>query len=158
MIEVEVIEDAKVLVPNPEHQNFSETNNTINKGEKITGEVKLIAGLRRGEPFTYRLFLTNNNQLIHLNKIKQMSNTTETTLGADSQVSPTIVKIPLQSRLAKASSIGAISGAVIGFGYCKYKKHDNKKVITYTIVGAVLGFVIGKVIENTRSEVVKTSK
>ena len=83
---------------------------------------------------------------------------TETTFGADSQVSPTVVKVPLQSRLAKASSIGAISGAVIGYGYCKYKKEDNKKAMTYALIGGVIGFVVGKVIENTRKTQVSASK
>ena len=85
-------------------------------------------------------------------------NNTETTFGADSQVTPTIVKIPLQSRLAKASSIGAISGVVIGYGYCKYKKQDNKKAMTYALIGGIVGYVAGLVIQNTRKETVSPSK
>ena len=154
---VEVIDDAKVLIPNSAHQNFSETDEVIPKGTKIVGQQRLINGLRRGQPFTYRLFYTNNNKIIHLNKIKTMANT-ETTFGADSQVSPTIVRVPLQSRLAKASSMGAIGGAVIGFGWAKYKKQETKKLALYTVVGAVIGYVGGLIIENTRKESVVTSK
>ena len=154
---VEVIDDAKVLIPNPAHQNFSETEEIIPKGAKIVGQQRLINGLRRGQPFTYRLFYTDNNKIIHLNKIKTMANT-ETTFGADSQVSPTIVKVPLQSRLAKATTMGAIGGAIIGFGYAKYKKHDNNKLMLYTAVGGVMGYVAGLIVENTRKETVITSK
>ena len=152
-----VIEDTKVLVPNMAHKNFSETEEVIPKGTTIIGHAQTLQGLRRGQPFNYRLFYIDNNKIIHLNKIKIMDNT-ETTFGADSQVSPTVVKIPLQSRLAKASSIGAISGAVIGYGYCKYKKEDNKKAMTYALIGGVIGFVVGKVIENTRKTQVSASK
>ena len=152
-----VIEDTKVLVPNMAHKNFSETEEVIPKGTTIIGHAQTLQGLRRGQPFNYRLFYIDNNKIIHLNKIKIMDNT-ETTFGADSQVSPTVVKVPLQSRLAKASSIGAISGAVIGYGYCKYKKEDNKKAMTYALIGGVIGFVVGKVIENTRKTQVSASK
>jgi len=152
-----VIEDTKVLVPNMAHKNFSETEEVIPKGTTIIGHAQTLQGLRRGQPFNYRLFYIDNNKIIHLNKIKIMNNT-ETTFGADSQVSPTVVKVPLQSRLAKASSIGAISGVVIGYGYCKYKKQDNKKAMTYALIGGVIGFVVGKVIENTRKTKVSPSK
>ena len=67
----EVIEDAPVLVPNKEHANFTRTEIVIPAGTKIEGEVKIIKGKRRGEPFTYRLFCTNDNQYIYLKKTNQ---------------------------------------------------------------------------------------
>jgi hypothetical protein len=152
-----VLQNTKVLVPNMAHKNFSETEEVIPAGTIITGHAQTLQGLRRGQPFNYRLFYTNDNKIIYLNKTKAMNNT-ETTFGADSQVTPTIVKIPLQSRLAKASSIGAISGAIIGYGYCKYKKQDNKKAMTYALIGGIVGYVAGLVIQNTRKETVSPSK
>lgn len=156
-MQVIITEDTKVLSPNMAHKNFNETEEIIPKGTIIEGQAQTLQGLRRGQPFNYRLFYTTDNKIIYLNKTKAMNNT-ETTFGADSKVTPTIVKIPLQSRLAKASSIGAISGAVIGYGYCKYKKQDNKKALTYAVIGSIIGYVGGLIIENTHKQTVIPSK
>lgn len=156
MVKVTTIGDTKVLVPNNAHKNFVESDEVIPQGTELTGDVREIEGLRRGQPFKYKLFYTDNNKIIYLKKIK-MENT-ETTMGADSAQTPTVVTIPTQSRLAKASSIGAMAGLVIGFGYAKYKKHEHKKITLYTVVGGLIGFVIGEVIENTKKTSVVASK
>lgn len=135
-----VIEDANVLIPNPEHQNFTATAEVIKKDTEITGEPKNIKGLRKGEPFTYKLFLTNDNKLIYLKKIKPM----ETQSGADS----TIVNLK-QTMLAKPAILGAVGGALAGFAWAKYKKHETKKIAIYALIGGVAGFVFGKVISHT---------
>ena len=80
---------------------------------------------------------------------------TEVKLGADSAKQPTVVNLK-QTVLAKPAILGAIGGAVIGFGYAKYKKHEAKKIGIYTLVGAVAGYVVGRVIAHTGS--VKTGK
>jgi hypothetical protein len=51
--------------------------------------------------------------------------------------------------------IGGIAGAMIGFGYCKYKKHDHKKTLLYTGVGAFVGFIAGKLAAHTGVVTVK---
>lgn len=153
-MQVKLAEDARVLIPNSVHQNFTETEEIIHKDTILNGEPKVIRGLRRGEPFDYKLFLTENNKLIHLKKTRNMD-ATEVKLGADSSKTPTVVNLK-QTVLAKPAIIGAISGAVIGFGYAKYKKHETKKIGIYTLVGAVAGYVIGRVIAHTGS--VKTGK
>ncbi len=135
-----VIEDANVLIPNSEHKNLTSTQEVIKKDTEVTGEPKSIIGLRRGEPFTYKLFLTNNNKLIYLKKIKPM----ETTSGIDS----TVVNLK-QTVLAKPAILGAIGGAVAGFAWAKYKKHETKKIAIYALIGGVAGFVVGKVIAHT---------
>ncbi len=139
MITTTLIEDAKVLVPNKEHQNFNETSEILPKGAEVTGNQKNIQGLRRGQPFTYKLFFTNNNKLIYLKSIKPME--TEVQLGADA----TVVNLK-QNILAKPGILGAVSGAVLAFGYWKYKKHDVKKLWLHVALGAAAGFVAGKVI------------
>ncbi len=154
MIKAIVVEDTKVLIPNEEHKNFTEGKEVIKKDTEIEGNPKFIQGMRRGEPFTYKLFLTKDKQLIYLKKIKPM-NATEVTLGADSAQSSTVVNLN-QNFLAKPTILGAIGGAVIGFGYAKYKKHEMKKAGMYALIGAVAGFVIGKVIEHKAT--VKPSK
>ncbi len=153
-MEVKVIDDAKVLIPNTEHRNFTEGNEIIQKDTVINGEPRVISGLRRGEPFQYKLFLTTDNKLIYLKKIRNMD-ATEVTLGADSSVSPTTVNLK-QNILAKPAILGAIGGAIIGFGYAKYKKHEPKKVWIYALVGAASGFIVGKVIQHKAT--IKPSK
>lgn len=153
-MQVQTSDKAKVLIPNAEHRNFTETNESIEANTILEGEPKVISGLRRGEPFQYRLFKTNNNQLIYLNKVRNMD-ATEVKLGADGDASP--IKINLkQNILAKPAILGAISGAVVGFGYAKWKKHDLKKVGLYMLIGGVAGFAIGKIISH--KAVIKTQK
>ena len=141
-----IIEDAKVLIPNAQHQNFTEGSEIIKKDTEVYGAPKIIAGLRRGEPFEYKLFATNDNKLIYLNKIQNME--TENTTGADSAKGPIQINLK-QNMLAKPSIMGAIGGGVIGFGIAKYKKHDMKKAGIYTLFGVVAGFVAGKIVEHT---------
>ncbi len=157
-MEVEVISDAFVLTPNKEHKNFTETAQKIPSGRILFGEPKLIKGKRRGEDFTYTLFLTDNHEFIHLNKIKPMK-TTEVYLGADSRQSATVVSIPsVKNALTPSVIAGTAIGAGIGFGYSKHKKFDNKKTIAYTLVGAVLGFFGAKYVEKRKGIVIKPSK
>ena len=73
-----------------------------------------------------------------------MEDSNENQLSAEGTV------INLKQRvLAKPDILGAVSGAIIGFGYAKYKKHDMKKAGIYALVGAVSGYIIGKVIAHT---------
>lgn len=141
MITTTVIEDARVLIPNQKHENFTETKEIIKRDTQIIGTPKNIEGKRRGENFVYRLFLTNDNKLIYLNKIKPIMEKTEVKMGADA----TIVNLK-QNVLAKPAVLGAIAGAVGGFAYAKYKKADNKKAAIYALVGGVVGFGIGKLV------------
>lgn len=146
-MQVRLAEDAKVLLPNAEHQNFTESSEVIPAGTVLNGEVKVIKGLRRKEPFDYRLFMTDDNKLIYLNKTRTME-ATEVKLGADATKTPTVVNLK-QSTLARPTILGAIGGAVIGFGYAKYKKHDMKKAAIFAIAGGLAGFIVGKVIAHT---------
>lgn len=157
-MKAEIIEDANVLIPNKEHENFTEGKEVLKRGTIINGEAKLIKGKRRGENFTYRLFLTNNKQLIYLKKIKPME-VTEVTLGADSSQTPTVVKVPEGKKLfTKNVIIGTLIGAGVGFGFSKYKKFDKKKMAIATVVGAVVGFGVAKYMEKRKLVTIKTSK
>jgi len=152
-MKAQVIEDAKILIPNTEHKNFTDSGQIIEEGTFVTGQVKNIEGLRRGKPFIYRLFLTDKNQLIHLKKIKQMG-TTEVSLGADAAQSPTQVNLRPAERADRNKFIGAVVGGVAGFAWAKYKKHDMKQSAMYIGIGAVLGFVAGYMLDR-RSDGIK---
>ena len=154
---VKIIEDAQVLIPNSQHKNFTESSQTIKKGSEIDGEQKLIKGKRRGEDFTYSLFMTDDNKLIYFKKIKPMQ-TTEVTLGADATQTPTVVSIPETKKLiTKQLAIYSLIGAGVGFGFSKYKKYSNKKAVIFAIGGAVIGFAIGKYVEKRKGVSVKAS-
>ena len=68
MKQVEVIKDADILIPNKTHENFTATDEIIPRGEKLKGIEKLIEGKRRGKPYTYKLFITDNDEIIYNNQ------------------------------------------------------------------------------------------
>lgn len=141
--------ESKILVPNEEHKNFTATGNIIPPGTTLKGNEIVINGKRRGEPFQYRLFkLENTNQYIYSNNIKNVSEmeTTDISLGADANVSPTVVDIPSTKKKDKTPLIGAVVGAGVGFGYARYKKMSAKKQLMFVGVGALAGFITGKMI------------
>jgi hypothetical protein len=154
---VTVIEDAKVLIPNKEHMNFTESSEIIPEGTELEGEVKLVKGKRRGEEFNYRLFKTKNNQLIYIKKIKPM-NTTEVTLGADASTSATVVKVPAKKFFSQTAIAGAAIGLATAYAYCKfYKKSDKLKPIV--VLGfAIAGFAAGKFVEHKKAISITKSK
>jgi hypothetical protein len=163
-MEVQVIENAQILIPNKEHENFTESSKVIKKGTILLGDEILIKGKRRGEGFTYKLFKTNNNQLIYLKKIKPMQ-VTEVTLSASGDAAtsnvttPTVISVPSGKKLlTKNVIIGTILGAGVGYGFSKYKKLDKKTTMMYSVVGAIVGFGISKYVEKRKSIVVKPSK
>lgn len=160
-IKAEVIQDTYVLVPNQAHKNFTTGTEVIKKGTVVEGIERKIEGLRRGEPFIYKLFLTDDDQLIYLKSIKPM-NTTEVTMGADSAQSPTKLNlVPAENaKTAKRKDevYGLIIGGIIGFAYAKYKKHDLKKMAMYIAGGAALGYGAGLLIHDKKVATITPSK
>ena len=158
-MKVVLIEDAPVLIPNPKHQNFTETSEVLSKGTELNGEIKKIVGSRKGEPFTYRLFRTTDDKLIFLNKTKPIKmEKTEVTLGADAAQTPTEIKLPSVSNLGVRPIIGTLVGLAAAYYYSKKKGFiGGKKWIHYGI-GAVAGFAVGKYLQSQRKVVVKPSK
>lgn len=139
-MQVLTTEDAKVLVPNQEHQNFTATDIVIPSGTTLNGEVKYVDGMRRGEPFKYKLFKTEENQYIYLNKLKPIMATTQVYLGADAQQTPTIVDVPQNKVFTTDTIIGAIAGYFIGNWYSK--KYQKGNSAYYGLAGAVGGLLV----------------
>lgn len=152
-MEAIVLENAKVLVPNKEHKNFTETNEEISKDTVVNGEFKSIKGLRRGEPFSFRVFVTDKGQIIYSNKIKEMK-ATEVTLGADANRSATVVNMIPAETFKSSRIIFTLAGAVGGFYYAK-KKGGNK--MKYAIVGAIAGYGAIWAFDKTKSVTVLSS-
>ena len=166
-MKVKVIEDAVILIPNKDHKNFTETGRMYPKGTELEGEEIQVKGLRRGEDFTYRLFKTNNKQLIFLNKTDMKNRVVklgssfdgvapeEIKLGFDG-VEPIIIdEDPNKSIFSVYTSVGILVGSGIGFGIAKYKNQSVGRMVAATLIGAVAGYFIGKQIQKRIPIVVK---
>lgn len=153
-----IIEDATTLIPNKEHRNFTASGVVIPKGTEVEGEIKNISGQRRGNPFVYRLFLTNKKEFIFLNKIKPNMEATEVTLGADSQVSPTRVNFVPSDTFSKLKIAGLLFGAIGGYMYAKKKGHAKGKMAMFIGVGALTGYGVAYLVDRNRKATFTESK
>jgi hypothetical protein len=101
------------------------------------------------------MFFTDKGQIIYLNKIKPMDqrNPTEVTLGADAQVSPTRVNFIPNERFGKSKKTGLVVGAIAGFAYAKYKKHDTKKIAMYIGLGMLMGYAAAYLYDNKNVDI-----
>jgi len=156
-MKVRVNKDSKILIANNEHKNFTETDEIIEEGTILNGNAINVKGLRRGEPFTYRLFITPKKEILYLNNITPME-TTEVMLGADDSVSSTKVNFIPAETFNKRKTLGLILGGLAGFAYAKYKKHDIKKVAMWIGVGSLIGFSTAYVLDKNKSIKVTPSK
>lgn len=138
-MEAIVEKEAKVLVPNKEHKNFTATGQIIEPGTVIEGEFKSIKGLRRGEPFSYRVFITKNGEIIYSNNVKQMK-ATEVTLGADASQTPTKVNMLPAETFKTSRMVAALAGTVGGYYMAKRRGCVGKKCIQWAVIGGLAGY------------------
>ncbi len=157
MEQFKVIKDTFYLIPNKEHKNFTQSTEKVNKDQILTGKLLNVSGLRRGKPFDYRLFLTNDKKYIYQNCVEPMK-TTEITLGADSAQTPTVIDLRQNETFSRNKVIGIVAGATAGFAYSKYKKHQWKKVFMYSALGAALGYGAAYLFDRNKSIEVTPSK
>lgn len=152
-----VIDNTKTLKQNAEHKNFTETNEVIPKGTTLDGRNLSVEGLRRGEPFTYKIFVTKEGKILYQKKVKPMA-VTEVTLGADAQVSPTIVnEITPKKNFTKTTISGSLVGAGLGWYFSKKMRNlEPRQVMIYALGGAVAGFLVGRAIENRKIKITKS--
>ena len=138
--DVKVIKDCKILKPNKDHKNFTETIEGFKTGEILTGRFVDIDGKRRGKPFKYRLFITKDKKIIYQNNVESMK-TTEVMLGADSAQTPTVINLTKSETFSKNKTRGLLIGGAAAFAFSKYyKKHNWKKVAMFTVLGAGIGY------------------
>ena len=74
-MQVKVIKDAQVLMPNKEHQNFTFTGEVIPAGNILTGHRAQVDGKRRGQDFKYRIFETTDKKIIYQIRWSQIATT-----------------------------------------------------------------------------------
>lgn len=145
-MKVYVEKESPILIPNPSHRNFTHAGSFVEEDTVLEGKPKQIQGLRRGQPHIYKLFQIKDGHFIHIKNVKPMQ-VTEVKLGADAQKSPTVVNVKNASSKSNKKWIGAIAGAGLGFAYAKYKKHDRKKQIMFSVVAGLAGFGLGYYLE-----------
>jgi hypothetical protein len=143
-MQVLTIKDSPILKPNKDHKNFVETGEIIPIGTPLEGNERYISGLRRGEAFTYKVFITKDNQIIYLNNIKPMSNV-EVSLGVDGL--PSTNKESKSLKLTNINYVGIAIGGLSGYIYAKSKKCTTTNMIIYSVVGASIGFGLTKIIK-----------
>jgi hypothetical protein len=153
-MEAIVKQNAKVLVPNKEHKNFTETNEELPKGTIVNGEFKSIKGLRRGKPFSFRVFITDKGEIIYSNKVNEMK-ATEVTLGADGAVTPTRINMLPAETFKTSRVVVALAAAVGGYMYAKKK---GKKPIKYAVIGGLAGYAAVWAFDKSKSVTVKPSR
>lgn len=156
-MKVIVNKDNKVLIANKEHKNFTETDEIIEEGTILNGNAINVKGLRRGEPFMYRLFITPKKEILYLNNITPME-TTEVMLGADDSVSSTKVNLVPAETFNKRKTLGLILGGLAGFAYAKYKKHDTKRIAMWIGLGAIAGYSTAYILDKNKSIQITPSK
>lgn len=156
-MKVTVNKDTKFLIANSDHKNFTETDEVVESGRILEGNNRNIQGLRRGKPFMYRVFVTTDNKILYQNNITPMK-ATEVMLGADDSRTTTTVNLRPAEAFNRVRTYGIVIGAVAGFAYAKYKKHDMKKVAMFMALGSLAGYAGGYLVDTNRKATITQSK
>lgn len=157
MITTKVLEHTPVLTANKEHKNFTDTGKIIKKGTSVSGEFKTINGLKRGKPFSYKVFITEDDEIIYSKYVKPME-TREITLGADAAVTPTKVDfIPNEDKKHTELIIGAAAG-IAGYLISRKMKYSRNKTLAITLIAAAAGYIVTKQVQKRKGILVQKSK
>lgn len=134
---VSTIANATVLVPNKEHKNFTETNEVIPISTTLVGTFKKIAGERRGKPFDYRIFVTDDKKIIYANTLSSQPKETE---------SPKQKQPVSEGKINTSSPLLYVAiGAGVGYYISRRKsKEFTSQSLIYTLGGAALGYLASK--------------
>jgi hypothetical protein len=159
MYKTTTLGNAPILLPNREHKNFTDSGEFIPMGMEIVGDNKVVNGLRRGKPFDYKVFITNDGQIIYSKYVKPMA--TEVTMGADAQVSATKVEmISGEKKITTRRVVGAVVGGVVG--YAISKRGGVKRSFTQQMLfiggGALAGYMVGNYFNKKTGIVVEKAK
>lgn len=128
-----VINHTKILKANPDHQNFQETDQIIPEGTVVEGKLQKVSGLRRGQPFVYRVFITNKGHILFENQVKPEMANVEVLLNADGKKETTTGNDQLKKAVLFAA--GAVGCYLIA-------KKKGSSTQTAALVGALGGFAV----------------
>lgn len=143
MNEVIVVEDTAILLPNNEHRNFTETDKMISKGTILKGDFKNIEGLRRGKPFTYRIFQDKDGIIMYA---KNLHENKENMNGNDSTIT-----LPSEKKLSTNYALYSVVAGVLGFGIAKKMGKSGKTAFIVASISAVGGYMIAKQVNKSQA-------
>lgn len=156
-IQAQITQDTNFLIPNKDHKNFTCSADAAQKGMKVTGEFKNVSGLRKGQPFIYRLFRTSDGKFLYSNKVEAIMPVTEVSLSADGKPAYTKPETNVKSSKTTAMVV-MLGGALAGFLYGKNKNASKGNLIKYLAVGAVGAYGIYYLIDKSKSATTQISK
>lgn len=130
-MKVKTKETSYLLTFNEPHQNFTSTEKIVPGGTELDGEFKEIKGLRRGEPFIYKVFeIPKIGHYIYKNNTIPMENT-EVTLNASGPI--------LKVKSNQYALLGGAIGAGIGYAFAVYRKEAKMQTkLVYAVAGATI--------------------
>lgn len=153
-----IIQDTKYLIPNKEHQNFTESGIDARLGSIVTGDFKNINGLRKGKPFEYRLFITKDGKILYANCVRAENVPSEILQGADNSQSATMVDLKPAENFKYFAHLIALGGGIAGYYYGKKQNATGSNLIKYIVVGSVGAYATYWLIDKNKSTIIKPSK
>jgi hypothetical protein len=135
-------ENSPILINNDEHKNFVETDKIIPKGTILEGNFTNIKGLRRGNEFTYRLFIDNDGIIVYKKNVEPMMKS-----NADGEAR--VISMPsVKSRTMSTALISAGAG-VIAFAVAKRMQKTNKQAFMVAGITALIGYGLATYMRNS---------
>ena len=131
MIQAIIIQNTNFLIPNKEHKNFTDSSDYARVGEIVKGEFRNVNGLRKGKPFEYRLFFTNNGKILYANCVKAENVPSEIISNADNLQTPTLVDLKPAEQFKYTAHLIALGGGIAGYYYGKKQKATGNDLIKY---------------------------
>ena len=161
MMETIILQNTNYLTPNKDHKNFTDSVESANVGDKLEGEFKNISGLRKGEPFVYRLFVTKNGKILYANTVEAVIPPPIEVLSnasADDLKPVEVMEIPNDGNIKSVGLILAIAGGIIGYFYGKKQNATQNTLLQYIAVGTVGAYGIYWLTNQNKSTVNKQIK
>jgi len=160
-MQVKIITESNYLTPNKDHKNFTDSIESANVGDKVEGEFKNISGLRKGQPFVYRLFVTKNGKILYANTVESELPPAKEVLSnaTANDIKPVeVLEIPNDGNIKSVGLILAIAGGVIGYFYGKKQNATQNTLLQYIAVGTVGAYGIYWLTNQNKSTVNKQIK
>ena len=130
--------EIRVLTPNGEHQNFTETADTIPSGTEMTGIFKTVQGMRRGEPFAYRVFMSDKGDIVYADSVSPKMN-----------ILPEIMSSADGGKTNYVPIVIGVGGAILGyFATRKLKQHIPYQPIIIAAGVGVASYFLYKKLKN----------
>ena len=158
MTQAIVIQNTNYLIPNKDHKNFTDSSYEARVGAILMGKFQNINGLRKGKPFEYRLFITNNGRILYANCVKAENVPSEILSNADNIQSTSLSEYNSADSFDYMANVAVFIGGIAGYFYGKKQNETGKNLIKYIAVGAVGAYAIYWLVEKNKTTIKKPNK